>query len=139
MEHPTSYRTNQIDGLSISYREAGPKDSPALPPLHGLASSSRMFERLFARLSDQYHLVAPDYPGFGHSDLARPDTIRMYAEVTFSMQDISRLIPKQLRLRRWYQVSLRCGSKKRSARQLKEKSHGNCNDDNPPPFASVHT
>jgi len=68
VEHPTLYRTIQIDGLSIFYREAGPKDAPTLLLLHGFPSSSRMFEALFARLSDHYHLVAPDYPGFGHSD-----------------------------------------------------------------------
>jgi len=68
MKYPTSYRTIQIDGLSIFYREAGSKDAPTILLLHGLPSSSRMFEPLFARLSDDYHLVAPDYPGFGHSD-----------------------------------------------------------------------
>ena len=72
MEHPTFYRTTQIDGLSIFYREAGPKDAPTILLLHGLPSSSRMFEPLFARLSDRYHLVAPDYPGFGHSDWPDP-------------------------------------------------------------------
>ena len=68
MEHPTFYRTIQVDGLSIFYREAGPKDAPTLLLLHGLPSSSRMFEPLFTRLSDRYRLIAPDYPGFGHSD-----------------------------------------------------------------------
>jgi pimeloyl-ACP methyl ester carboxylesterase len=68
MEHPTAYRTIQVDGLSIFYREAGPKNAPTILLLHGLPSSSRMFEPLYARLSDRYHLVAPDYPGFGHSD-----------------------------------------------------------------------
>ena len=72
VEHPTAYRTIQIDGLSIFYREAGPKDAPTILLLHGLPSSSRMFEPLFARLSDRYHLVAPDYPGFGHSDWPDP-------------------------------------------------------------------
>jgi pimeloyl-ACP methyl ester carboxylesterase len=72
MEHPTFYRTMQIEGLSIFYREAGPKDAPTILLLHGLPSSSRMFEPLFARLSDRYHLVAPDYPGFGHSDWPDP-------------------------------------------------------------------
>jgi len=72
MEHPTFYRTIQIDGLSIFYREAGPKDAPTILLLHGLPSSSRMFEPLFARLSDRYHLVAPDYPGFGQSDWPDP-------------------------------------------------------------------
>jgi pimeloyl-ACP methyl ester carboxylesterase len=66
------YRTTNIDGLSIFYRETGPKDAPVLLLLHGLPSSSRMFEPLFARLSDQCHLVAPDYPGFGHSDWPDP-------------------------------------------------------------------
>ncbi len=72
VKHPTFYRTIQVDGLSIFYREAGPKDAPTLLLLHGLPSSSRMFELLFARLSDRYHLVAPDYPGFGHSDWPDP-------------------------------------------------------------------
>jgi len=72
VKHPTLYRTVQVDGLSIFYREAGPKDAPVLLLLHGLPSSSRMFEPLFARLSDSYHLVAPDYPGFGHSDWPDP-------------------------------------------------------------------
>src|SRR5215469_2838705 len=72
VEHPTLYRTIQIDGVSIFYREAGPKDAPVLVLLHGLPSSSRMFEPLFARLSDRYYLVAPDYPGFGHSDWPDP-------------------------------------------------------------------
>jgi pimeloyl-ACP methyl ester carboxylesterase len=72
MEHPTFYRTIQVDGLSIFYREAGTKDAPTLLLLHGLPSSSRMFEPLFARLSDRYHLIAPDYPGFGHSEWPDP-------------------------------------------------------------------
>ena len=72
MEHSTSYRTVKVDDLSIFYREAGPKDAPTLLLLHGLPSSSRMFEPLFARLSDRYHLIAPDYPGFGHSDWPDP-------------------------------------------------------------------
>jgi pimeloyl-ACP methyl ester carboxylesterase len=72
VKQPTFYRTIQVDGLSIFYREAGPKDAPTLLLLHGLPSSSRMFEPLFSRLSDRYHLIAPDYPGFGHSDWPDP-------------------------------------------------------------------
>ncbi len=68
MNNLVSYRTVQVDGLSIFYREAGPEDAPALLLLHGLPSSSRMYESLLQRLSDRYHLIAPDYPGFGHSD-----------------------------------------------------------------------
>src|ERR1043166_5190735 len=72
VEHPTVYRTTQIDGLSIFYREAGPKDAPTILLLHGLPSSSRMFEPLLTRLAGQFHMVAPDYPGFGHSDAPTP-------------------------------------------------------------------
>src|SRR5271155_5728950 len=68
MSQPVFYRTVKIDGVSIFYREAGPKDAPVILLLHGLPSSSRMFEPLLSRLSDHFHLVAPDYPGFGHSD-----------------------------------------------------------------------
>jgi pimeloyl-ACP methyl ester carboxylesterase len=72
MPNPTCYRTAEVDGLSLFYREAGPKNAPTLLMLHGIPTSSRMFEPLFARLSDRYHLVAPDYPGFGHSDWPDP-------------------------------------------------------------------
>src|SRR5215471_2561408 len=72
MEYPTFYRTIQADGLSIFYREAGPQDAPRPLLLHGFPSSSRMFEPLLARLSWRYHLIAPDYPGFGHSDWPEP-------------------------------------------------------------------
>jgi pimeloyl-ACP methyl ester carboxylesterase len=72
VEYPTFYRAIQVDGLSVFYREAGPKDAPTLLLLHGFPSSSRMYEPLFARLSDRYHLIAPDYPGFGHSDWPDP-------------------------------------------------------------------
>jgi len=68
----TSYQTVQVDGISIFYREGGPKDAPTILFLHGLPSSSRMFEPLFSRLSDRYHLIAPDYPGYGHSDWPNP-------------------------------------------------------------------
>jgi pimeloyl-ACP methyl ester carboxylesterase len=85
MQPPTHYRTIQIDGLSIFYREAGAKDAPAMLLLHGLPSSSRMFEPLFARLSDHYRLIAPDYPGFGHSDWPHAKTFAYtfdrYAEI----------------------------------------------------------
>jgi pimeloyl-ACP methyl ester carboxylesterase len=85
MRYPTFYRTLQIEGLSIFYREAGPKDAPTILLLHGLPSSSRMFEPLLSRLSDRFHLVAPDYPGFGHSDWPDPKTFAYtfdhYAEI----------------------------------------------------------
>jgi len=85
MKYPTEYRTVTIDGLSIFYREAGPKDAPVILCLHGLPSSSRMFEPLFIRLADRFRLIAPDYPGFGHSDWPDPKkfayTFDRYAEI----------------------------------------------------------
>jgi pimeloyl-ACP methyl ester carboxylesterase len=72
IEPQVFYRTVKVDGLSIFYREAGPKGAPTILLLHGLPSSSRMFQRLLTRLADNYHLVAPDYPGFGHSDWPDP-------------------------------------------------------------------
>ena len=76
MASHTTYRAVSVDGLSIFYREAGPKDAPTILLLHGLPSSSRMFEPLLTRLADRYHLVAPDYPGFGHSDAPSPKEYR---------------------------------------------------------------
>lgn len=64
---PTFYRTDQVDGLNIFYREAGPADAPVILLLHGFPTSSRMFRNLIPALADRYHLIAPDYPGFGHS------------------------------------------------------------------------
>jgi len=72
MEQQVFYRTVKVDGLSIFYREAGPKNAPIILLLHGLPSSSRMFQPLLTRLAGNYHLVAPDYPGFGHSDWPDP-------------------------------------------------------------------
>src|SRR5258707_13781992 len=68
VEYPAFYRTIQIDGLSIFYREAGKNDAQTLLLLHGIPYSSRMYEPLFARLSDRYHPIAPDYLDSAHSD-----------------------------------------------------------------------
>jgi pimeloyl-ACP methyl ester carboxylesterase len=64
----TTFHTVAVDGLKIFYREAGPKDAPTILLLHGYPSSSRMFATLIPLLADRYHLIAPDYPGFGESD-----------------------------------------------------------------------
>lgn len=70
---PIYYRTVKVDGINIFYREVGSRNAPTILLLHGLPSSSRMFQPLFNRLADSYHLVAPDYPGYGHSDWPDPN------------------------------------------------------------------
>jgi pimeloyl-ACP methyl ester carboxylesterase len=69
----TRYRTASIEGLKIFYREAGDANYPTLLLLHGFPASSFMFRDLMERLSDRFHLIAPDYPGFGHSDAPAPE------------------------------------------------------------------
>ena len=61
------YRTVEIDGLEVFYREAGPKDGPTILLPHGFPTSSHMFRNLMPALADEFHMVAPDYPGFGNS------------------------------------------------------------------------
>jgi pimeloyl-ACP methyl ester carboxylesterase len=68
-----TYHTVVVDGLRLFYREAGPSDAPVLLLLHGYPSSSRMFDALMPLLANRYHLIAPDYPGFGQSDAPPAD------------------------------------------------------------------
>ena len=68
-----AYRTAEVDGLSVFYREAGAPDAPTVLLLHGFPSSSHMFRDLIPLLADEFHLVAPDLPGFGKSDMPKPD------------------------------------------------------------------
>ncbi len=63
----TLYKTAKINGLDIFYREAGPKNASTLLLLHGFPTSSHMFRNLIPALADKYHIIAPDYPGYGHS------------------------------------------------------------------------
>jgi pimeloyl-ACP methyl ester carboxylesterase len=70
----TRYRTVTVDDLTVFYREAGPSDAPAVLLLHGFPSSSRMWQPLIDRLADRYRMIAPDYPGFGHSDAPPADS-----------------------------------------------------------------
>lgn len=67
----THHRTTSIDGVEIFFREAGPADAPIVLLLHGFPTSSHMFRNLIPALADRYHVIAPDYPGFGQS--AMPD------------------------------------------------------------------
>lgn len=85
----TYYRTAKINGLDIFYREAGPADAPVVLLLHGFPTSSHMFRNLIPALSARYHVIAPDYPGFGQS--SAPDhnkfayTFANYADLMDSL------------------------------------------------------
>ena len=71
-----NYRTAEVDGLKIFYREAGRADAPTLLLLHGFPSAGHMFRDLIPRLAERFHLVAPDLPGFGQSDMPARDDFK---------------------------------------------------------------
>jgi pimeloyl-ACP methyl ester carboxylesterase len=71
---PTYYRSTQVDGLNIAYREAGDPGSPKLVLLHGFPASSHQYRDLIPALATRFHVIAPDYPGFGNSDMPDPAT-----------------------------------------------------------------
>ena len=73
VEFKVHYRTAKIDGLDIFYREAGPKHAPVVLLLHGFPTSSHMYRNLIVALKDKYHVIAPDYPGFGRSSMPSVD------------------------------------------------------------------
>lgn len=80
------FKTIEIDGLKIFYREAGKPGMPKLVLLHGFPAASHQYRGLLAKLSDKFHIVAPDYPGFGYSDMPDPKkygyTFDKTAEIT---------------------------------------------------------
>mgnify|MGYP003650626459 FL=1 len=80
------HRTMRIDDLEIFYREAGPKDAPTVLLLHGFPTSSHMFRNLIPALADRYHVVAPDYPGFGYSSAPSVD------EFEYTFDNVARVI-----------------------------------------------
>jgi pimeloyl-ACP methyl ester carboxylesterase len=69
----TTFHTVSINGLDIFYREAGSRSNPTILLLHGFPTSSHMFRNLISALADRFHLVAPDYPGFGYSSMPTVD------------------------------------------------------------------
>ena len=90
-----AYRTVEIDGTKIAYREIGANDKPTILLLHGVPSSSRMYDDLMKRLGNEFHLVAPDYPGFGNSDAPSPQdysyTFDHLAETIIKLTDSLKL------------------------------------------------
>ncbi|MDX1925203.1 MAG: alpha/beta hydrolase [Pirellulaceae bacterium] len=83
-----AYKTVTIDGLDIFYREAGPKTAPTLLLLHGFPTSSHMFRDLIPALADKYHVIAPDYPGFGYSSMPKVN------EFDYSFDNLANVIEK---------------------------------------------
>jgi len=83
-----SYRTVKVDGLDIFYREAGPKDAPVLLLLHGFPTSSQMFRNLIPRLADRYRVIAPDYPGYGRSEMPPMDKFQ------YSFDNLAKVVDK---------------------------------------------
>lgn len=82
------YKTVKIDGLDIFYREAGNPKNPTILLLHGFSTSSHMFRDLIPALSDNYHLVAPDYPGFGYSSMPK------VSEFDYSFDNLAKVMDK---------------------------------------------
>ena len=86
--HKTKYRTVKINDLDIFYREAGPKNAPTILLLHGFPTSSHMFRNLIQILSDEFHLIAPDYPGYGNSSMPPVD------EFQYTFENMAKIIYK---------------------------------------------
>lgn len=82
------YHTQKIDGLDIFYREAGPANAPHVLLLHGFPTSSQMFRNLIPMLAQKYHVIAPDYPGFGNS--SAPDV----ADFEYTFENLARIMNK---------------------------------------------
>jgi pimeloyl-ACP methyl ester carboxylesterase len=82
------YRTADVDGFNIFYRETGPKDAPKLLLLHGFPSSSHMFRDLIPKLAERFHIIAPDLPGFGLSQMPSRETF------TYNFESIATVIDR---------------------------------------------
>ncbi|HBE69372.1 MAG TPA: hydrolase [Planctomycetaceae bacterium] len=84
------YRKSEVRGIQIAYREAGPAESPNVVLLHGFPTSSHMFRNLIPQLADRYHVVAPDYPGYGNSDAPPHD------ELEYSFDNLADIVDEFL-------------------------------------------
>ena len=85
---PVHYKTIHLNDLDIFYREAGPQTAPVILLLHGFPTSSHMFRNLIPRLAGSFHVVAPDYPGFGQSSM--PD----HAKFTYTFENFTNIVEK---------------------------------------------
>lgn len=80
------HRRVQVEGVELFYREAGPRNAPTLLLLHGFPTSSHMYRDLIPLLADRYHVIAPDYPGFGQSAAPSP------SEFEYSFDNFAKVI-----------------------------------------------
>ncbi|MDA0206880.1 MAG: alpha/beta hydrolase [Acidobacteria bacterium] len=90
---PTLHKTLDVDGVEIFYREAGPQEAPTVLLLHGFPTSSHMFRNLIPQLSDRFHVLAPDYPGFGASAMPSLD------EFEYSFDNLARVVERFLEIK----------------------------------------
>lgn len=93
-----SHNVVKIDGLDVFYREAGDRSKPTILLLHGFPTSSQMFRNLIPQLADKYHVIAPDYPGFGYSSMPK------VSEYDYSFDNLANVVEKfteQLRLTKY--------------------------------------
>ncbi len=87
-----TYKTVSVDGLKIAYREAGNPSSPKLVLLHGWPASSHQYRNLIPALANRFHVIAPDYPGFGNSDTPDPSTF------TYTFDKLAEVVEKFLEI-----------------------------------------
>ncbi|TBL81978.1 alpha/beta fold hydrolase [Paenibacillus thalictri] len=90
MVHPVMYKGLRVENVDIFYREAGHPSQPAIVLLHGFPSSSHMFRELIPLLADRYHVIAPDYPGYGNSGMPGVN------EFLYTFEHISRIVEQLL-------------------------------------------
>jgi pimeloyl-ACP methyl ester carboxylesterase len=95
-----TYGSTVVDGFNIAYREAGAADAPKLVLLHGFPSSSHQYRDLIRALADRFHVIAPDYPGFGLSDTPDP------SEFGYTFDNIARIISRFLSIKEFERYGL---------------------------------
>jgi pimeloyl-ACP methyl ester carboxylesterase len=83
-----AFRTVDVDGFKVFHREAGPKGAPTILLLHGFPSAGHMFRDLIPRLTDRFHVVAPDLPGFGQSDMSSR------SDFNYTFENIAKVIDR---------------------------------------------